>query len=288
MSSDAAAHILSAEGLVESARPGQNGSNGHSLGPPSPNPVRRRKLLTRNLVIFLVLVVVAAAAVAYGLTRFDPVYYGGRAAFAFTTTASGDTTTASRRLQTEAQILTSRGLLEPIAESNGLSYAQLRKRVSATISSDADVVQVTVQDRDPGQAQRLTTLLAGSYISSSVAVRPTSEEVSLSTNLRELKQRRDQLDGQLNDPGLDDIRERGISTEVSQLTLQIGTLYSQLATAQAQRLSAGAPQLITTPYVLAKPVSPDVKRSLAMGALVGLGIGTCIVLALYQLRREAA
>jgi capsular polysaccharide biosynthesis protein len=114
------------------------------------------------IVALSVLASFAGAALAYSLF-LQPKVYGGQAEFLLTASPELSDAAADRAILTQVEIVTSPTVLQPVAGQTGARLQRLEDAVSADMVGRTNILHITVADRDPGRAVRLTQLVASQY-----------------------------------------------------------------------------------------------------------------------------
>lgn len=124
--------------------------------------MRRPALWVTLCAAAIVLVTVASA---YLIGGTGTTVYGARSDVLYETNRELSDAASDRARATQVTLVTSRAVLEPVAEQAGASVNKLTDRVSVDLGQD-NVLTVTVGDEDPASAE----LLAGGVISQYVKV----------------------------------------------------------------------------------------------------------------------
>jgi capsular polysaccharide biosynthesis protein len=246
----------------------------------APAARRPRKRFTKITIIVMSLIAllimgISTAPAYYISSRAEPIY-GARATIVFDATDQ----ISQREIDTEKQVLGSRGVLDPVAQAYGVSVDDLSKSVSIEVQGETNALQLTVRNRDGESARKLAQAIAATYVQS---VSRTSTG-SLVQARGVLAQRIDELTARLgvvqtelaNLPqtgaAAGGAKEQQLQSEAQILLQRIGSLQDGLTNLELVRLSQAGARIVTPAYVLEKPLEPQPIRALGLGCLIGLVI----------------
>lgn len=286
------------------AEPGAEGVPGSAAAEErsAPGQVRPRGLhaLERwslaRLVLTAIGLLLLCTAAAYVASAGRPTVYGAQADLLFK--VPGSSQEAERQLATQEVLLSSRGVLAPVAERFNVPLPTLTAAQSVELLPGTQVLRMQVHDQDPDLAVRLTQAIADGYIasvSSGTSGAGSEEEREVRDQIAELS-----VTAAAGRARLDEIaaeraagrataettrEERRLQVEDTTLTQRINTLQTQLTEILVQGENARPADILTPAYLLDEPVGPRPQRAGAAGAMVGLVLGAGLLL--VALRRRA-
>jgi uncharacterized protein involved in exopolysaccharide biosynthesis len=251
----------------------------------------RRRVTTRLALVALAFVLLGTAGGTVTALIW-PKAYGARAEILYSPSPAqsdqqGDST-VDPRLSTQLVILTSRPVLEPIAQKQGRQFDDLSKDVGAQVLDLSDVIQVDARGvTKPAALQTLQAVIAN-YLTiaaepTGVAANLTTQLASVQANTQRLQVRVQQLTTAVHaktatQASLDDARAQLTASQNQEVAIQNNI--------QAVRLTGQTGsdvQLLTLPYSLPDPVSPQPSTTIGIGALIG-AIFAAAVIALSRYR----
>lgn len=246
--------------------------------PPAGAPSRRQ--LTRwqwvRLVLVVVVLTVVGAAAGYGASLLQPATYAAHAQVFYHLTREQPTgfLREDRNMSTQLVLLTSRSVLQPVADRSQRPVDQLAAAVSASVTSESEIIDITFTDHDPARARQLLDAIVQRYLTVS--------------NNEERDNVRDYLNGQLTDvlTTIDQVKAAGGTrqNEMGPLVDREQWLREQLDQAHLTDLAGpGAEQLVPA-YTDRNRVSPRPVVDTAAGAATALVLG---LLAAAVLARRA-
>jgi len=237
----------------------------------------RRGWLTPRLVVLTLTIILLGAAAGLVGALVLPKTYGARAEILYSASQpqqGGDPFQQDRQLSTQLVLLKSRAVLGPIAQKQGRWYEDLDKDVDVSVLENSNVIQVEVHgSTQPDALQTLQAITTG-YLA--LAGQPSGVARNLSTQLAEARQNTAQLQtripqlvsavlaGTANQTSLDDARAQLTASQDREKALQ-ARIDEITLTGQA----GPAAQVLTPPYSLPDPVSPQPLIATGIGALVG-------------------
>ncbi len=257
--------------------------------------------LRRSMGIGTIAAIAAAAVVTCTLVALPimlsrPRVYGAQADVLIPPRAGQSDAATDRALATQEIILRSETVLDPVADATGIPVRRLEKALSVEVLNQSNVVRITMADRDPATAQRLTQLIVEGYDKQTSFL--TVEDLARSTSLLE-EQLRDLSatlavdQGRLaklasgRGPGKPiSAEERRLQVAVATTQHRIKIVQDQLAEAPLRQLEQAQPrpQILVPAHVLKDPLSPRPAQAAASGALVGLFVAAAIILVLFRPR----
>ena len=247
------------------------------MRPPGPPPMSgaprfapalpaRRKLSggQRSKLVLLTLVLMAVGAVlGYGASLVLPAQYAARTTIQYNIAGenTGDFLKTDRNLTTQVVLLTSRNVLQPVADANGLQVDDLTKKVSATILNSSDIIQLQVKDSEPNTAMTLADAIAKQYLTVANSSGP-----------------RGYLQSQL-----DSVKKQATAgnnaADTAALATRAATLQSQL---DQMNLTQNLSSVLVPAYPVMEPVSPNRTLAGLTGGVCGLIIAVMTAVTLTR------
>jgi hypothetical protein len=228
------------------------------------------KLAVLGLVITLV-----GAAVALGVTALLPAQYAARTQLLYRISSEQPTgfLREDRTLTTQAFLLGSRTVVEPVAVANGMSTDELTDRLQVHVVEGSLILEVEVHDTDPATALRLVQEISDRYFET---IRPSDQpelRQYFETQLAEIQTRlRDLPPTAAERPELA-VREVDVQRQLDDV---------RLGAARESRA-----EVVVPPYSVGAPVSPRPMFALASGTLTGLLVAMAVVAMLARQRNRA-
>ncbi|MDT7693036.1 MAG: hypothetical protein QOI75_2403, partial [Pseudonocardiales bacterium] len=135
----------------------------------APQPPPRRKLSggQRSQLVFLtVALLVVGAVLGFAASLLLPTQYAARTTIQYNIAGenTGDFLKTDRNLTTQTVLLTSRNVLGPVADANGIAVDSLTGQVSASILNASDIIQLQVKNSSPDTAVTLANAIAKQYL----------------------------------------------------------------------------------------------------------------------------
>jgi uncharacterized protein involved in exopolysaccharide biosynthesis len=277
-----------------------------TIGPPQQHdaPPAARLLgvwLRRSLGIGTVAAIAAAVVVICTLAALPillsrPSVYGAQADVLVNPRAGQSDATTDRVLATQEIILRSGAVLDPVADVTGIPVRRLEKALSVEVVNQSNVVRITVADRDPATAQRLTRLIVERYEQQTSFL--TVEDLARST--ASLEQQLHHLAASLavdqdrlarlargRRPGTPlSIEERRLQLVAATTRRRLEVVQEQLADTPLRQLEQVQPhpRILVPAHLLKDRLGPRPVQAAATGALVGVFVAAAIVLVLLRPR----
>lgn len=249
-----------------------------AAGPVRPSGDDRGGWLTPRLALLALTMVLLGAAAGLVGALILPKTYGARAEILYSTDQaqqSGDPLRQDRQLSTQLVLLKSRAVLGPIAQRQGRQFEDLDKDVSVSVLENSNVMQVEVHgSTEPAALQTLQAVVSG-YLT--VAAQPSGLARNLADQLTQARQNSTQLQTQVqqlipavlagtaNQAVLDDARTKLAASQDREKAIQ-----ARIDEISLTGQTGPAAQVLTPPYSLPDPVSPQRLIAVGTGALVGL------------------
>lgn len=192
----------------------------------------------------------------------------------FSTTTRGDNLA---NLTTEAELVTSTGLLDRVTTATGttLSHDDLRAAASVEVPTNTQLMNITVQSRNPETAVLLAQSFAVEFLVSrrDRAVQRSETQIdSLNAEIEDRKKERADLEAELTAGARED---SAISAQLDSLNAQILSLRSRIAQLRAGPFDAG--QVVTPASLQAPSALRQWWVLAALGAICGLLLGAMVV-----------
>ncbi len=227
---------------------------------------RRRPPLTRRQRVALGLVllglVVIPALVAYALSARSAEIYEARAEILVP--APSGTSATSQAISTQLTLLTSRGVLQPVAAQAGLPLSALTSSVSAEQLGSGQVISLAVQNESADQATELAQSILDGYLAVAREAPAATADVEYLHDLL-AEQEAELATLQPSGAALPQSAEREL------LVSRISDLRDQLTAAEISHLRTAPPaNVITEPYSVGEPVRPNPGRAALGGAIAGV------------------
>lgn len=176
-----------------------------------------------------------------------------------------------RALSTQLVLIRSNAVLDAIAERSGTTPAALRKRVSAAVVEDSEVIRIQVRARTGEEAVRLNQEVVDGYVPVATAgsrrqIELLSTELQgLDTKLTDAATRREALFSGTAKLNTREAAAERIDEEIAASRAREGAVQAQL-----DQLNRDGLRVVTQPYALDEPVHPRPWVHAAAGALLGL------------------
>ncbi|MDQ4011535.1 MAG: hypothetical protein M3228_12780 [Actinomycetota bacterium] len=287
-------------------RYGANGeSNGHSIAsqeqpasvddvtppkrPPirteaAPNPGGGGGVTGRLILVALILILLGTGAGLAGALAL-PKTYGARAEILYPigqNQQGGDPLRQERQLSTQLVFLKSRAVLGPIAQKQGMQFKELDENLSVEVLQDSEVIQVEAHGATKEAARQTLQAVMDGYLAladqpSGVPRNLETQLVATRANTARLQTQVEQLTagvlaGTATQTALNDARTELIASVDREKAIQV-----RIDEINLTGRSGPNAQLLTPPYVLADPVSPQPLIAAGTGALVGLLVAGGVV-----------
>jgi uncharacterized protein involved in exopolysaccharide biosynthesis len=235
----------------------------------------------RRLVGVSAALLLTTVLTAYLASAFQPTVYAAEADVLFEVTGSAQE--GERQLATQEVLLSSRGVLSPVAEQFDVPLRDLTRSQDVEQLAGSQVLRTRVRNEDPDLAVRLTQAIAETYVesvSTGVVDTGAEQERRVRDEITDLS-----ITAAAGRARLDEIaaaraaargalavtpEERQLQVEDTALAQRIGALQSQLTQILVARENASPGEILTPAYLLDGPVGPKPLRAAAAGAMVGL------------------
>jgi capsular exopolysaccharide synthesis family protein len=237
----------------------------------------------------LLLGALLAGLAAFTVSRLQTPVYEARATMlvnqsqAVTGPTYNDVLANQQLTKTYGQIVASSLVLDPVAQQTGLSYEELRKKVSAGVRRETQLIDITVRDVDPERAARLANDIGRAFaaqIRDAQLVQQTQAREDLELQARVVQaaiSEKQQNIARLSAPQSalpEPQRQAQLSVEQSELTdlrQRLDRLNDNLQNLRVEALrSTNSVTPVNEARVPSSPVSPRTLFNTILGALVGL------------------
>ncbi|WP_156993703.1 hypothetical protein [Pseudonocardia acaciae] len=236
----------------------------------APAPPPRRRLTPAQgsrLGLISGLIVVLGAAAGLAVTLLVPTLYAARTDIEYTVSRenASEFLRTDRNLTTQTVLITSRTVLGPVADANGVSPDELTGRVSAKILMGKDqvtseVIEVTVLDPDRQAGVKLADDVAKQYL------KVFSQNGPKAYLQAQLDEARRQL-------------ASAPAATAPQVQTRINTLQGQLDTVN---IAGNRAAILVPAYSVSAPAYPNPMLFAATGALCGLVVAALVAIALSR------
>ncbi len=288
-------------------RYGPSESNGHSTAsqdpqesggasggvPPQRSPIRTEPVsdpsggggvTARLVLVALILILLGTGAGLVGALAL-PKTYGARAEILYPIgqdQQGGDPLRQDRNLSTQLVFLKSRAVLGPVAQQQGRQFKDLDEDLSVKVLQTSEVIQVEARGSTKEAARQTLQAVMDGYLA--LAGQPSGVTRNLDTQLAEARANTARIQTQVDQ--LTTGVAAGTATQASlndaraQLTASVDrekAIQARIDEINLTGRSGPNAQLLTPPYVLPDPVSPQPLIAAGTGALVGLLVAGGVV-----------
>jgi capsular polysaccharide biosynthesis protein len=253
--------------------PPLSGPAGAPFRPPGPRfappPPPRRRLTPgqgARLGLLALVIIVLGATAGLAITLLLPTQYAARTLVEYNVSVenASDFLRTDRNLTTQTVLMTSRAVVGPVADANGISADELANRVDVTLlnanSVNSEVIQVDVLNPDRAIGVKLADAIANQYLTVVKANSPANYIQSQ----------------------LDDARRQLTSAPAANqpaLQARVATLQGQLDT---ENITGNRATIVVPAYSVAAPAYPNATLAAATGALLGIVVAGLVVIGLSR------
>lgn len=234
----------------------------------------------------IALVTVIAGLVSFLVSqRMTPIYSASTTIYineapSTKTTDYNSIITSERISGTYSKMITTRPILEEVAERVGVTVDYLDGKITVSPIRDTTLIQISVKSSDPYLAAQIANELANVFSDRVVFIqeeRFTVSKESLQTQISNMEDQIEEVTNALafeDDPGV----RSSLETKLTQYRAIYSNLilsYEQIRLSEAQTVStvmAVDPAVVPT-----KPISPQVLRNTALAAMVGLMLAVGVI-----------
>ncbi|MDQ4094422.1 MAG: hypothetical protein M3143_13845 [Actinomycetota bacterium] len=246
---------------------------------------RGRGQLTARLVLLALTIILLGAASGLAGALVLPKTYGARAEifYAINRDQGGDPLRQNRQLSTQLVLLKSRAVLGPVAQKQDRQFEDLDKDVSVKVLDNSEVIQVEAHGSTELAAMQTLQAVLDDYLA--LAGQPSGVARDLQTQLADARQNTTQLQVRVQELTTGVLAATATQTSLNDARAQLAASSDREKAFQARidevTLTGQVgpdSQLLTPPYFLPDPVSPQPLIAAATGALVGLLVAGGVVL----------
>ncbi len=251
---------------------------------PASDPRGGGGVTARLVLVALILILVGTAAGLVGALVM-PKTYGARAEILYPIgedQRGGDPLRQDRNLSTQLVYLKSRAVLGPIAQKQGVPFKDLDENLSVKVLQASEVIQVEARGVTKETARQTLQAVMDGYLA--LAGQPIGVTRNLDTQLADARANTARLRTQEQQLTAGVLAGTATQTSLNDARVQITASVDREKAIQARideinltGRSGPNAQLLTAPYVLPEPVSPQPLIAAGTGALVGLLVASAIV-----------
>ncbi|TWF78986.1 capsular polysaccharide biosynthesis protein [Pseudonocardia hierapolitana] len=228
-----------------------------------------------KLAILGIVITMTGVGVALVVTSFIPPQYAARTELLYRISSESPTgfLREDRTLTTQALLLESQRVLEPVAVAHGMGVEQLAEQVDVNIAEGSLIIEVQVRNADRATGLQLVQAISDQYFET-VGV-PDQPELRqyFENELQEIKRRLSELPVTAAERPALAVREVDVKRQLDEIRLGVS--------------EASRADVVMPPYSVGSPVSPRPMLAVATGALSGLMIALVVVAVLARLRSRA-
>lgn len=251
---------------------------------PAPDPRGGGGVTGRLILVALILILLGTGAGLAGALAL-PKTYGARAEILYPIgqdQQGGDPLRQDRQLSTQLVFLKSRAVLGPIAQKQGMQYKDLDENLSVEVLQTSEVIQVEAHGSTKESARQTLQAVMDGYLA--LADQPSGVTRNLDTQLVEARANTARIQTQVEQLTAGVLA--GTATQIAlndartQLTASVDrekAIQVRIDEINLTGRSGPNAQLLTPPYVLPDPVSPQPLIAAGTGALVGLLVAGGVV-----------
>jgi hypothetical protein len=241
------------------------------------DPLGGGGVTARLVLVALILILLGTAAGLVGVLVL-PKTYGARAEILYPISQDqqgGDPLRQDRQLSTQLVYLKSRAVLDPIARQQGRPFKDLDQDVSVKVLQTSEVIQVEALGSTKEAARQTLQAVVDGYLA--LAGQPSGVTRNLDTQLAEVRANTARLQTQEKQRTTE--VQAGTATQISlnearaQLTASLErekAIQTRIDEINLTGRSGPIAQLLTQPYALPDPVSPQPLIAAGIGTLIGL------------------
>jgi uncharacterized protein involved in exopolysaccharide biosynthesis len=235
----------------------------------APPPPPRRQLTgaqRAKLALLSVVLIAVGALLGTVITLVMPTQYAAQTTIQYNIAGenTGDFLKTDRNLTTQVVLLTSRNVLAPVADANGLSVDYLAKQVTAVVLNSSNVIQLQVKDPNRENGVNLANAIAKQYLTVANSSGPQGY-----------------LQSQLNE-----VRRELAAPKPGTTAAETQSLNARAATLQAQldnmNITTNQSTVLMPAYSVTDPVSPNRGLAGITGGVCGLLIALMTVVTLSR------
>ncbi|MEM7321531.1 MAG: sugar transferase [Actinomycetota bacterium] len=207
--------------------------------------------------------------------------------------ASGSVQVRNDRIQPESVkvVLESPGLWNPIAAREGISARDFQEDYAVDVSGGTQIVQATFEDTDQDRARRIIGDVLDTYVENASAPPEILQTELLQSHLESLTELESSIVVSLNNSDdLPRLQQIDLQNELVRTRQQITTVIFRLdtrATELAERRRID-PEVVTAPFILEEPVTPDPLKAAVFGFTVGGLVALAAAYLVFHREAQAA
>lgn len=223
----------------------------------APLPPPRKQLSAgqrSKLVSLFVVLLLLGTALGYLVALMLPTQYAARVTIQYNIANqnTGDFLKTDRNLTTQQVLLTSRNVLQPVADANGITVESLAKKISVTNPDKSSIIQLEVRDDTREGGINLANAIAKQYLTVSNASSPKGY---VQTQLDAVKKQQ-----ATPQPG-------ATAADTAALGARAAALQAQL---DGMNITANQSTVLSQAYSLDAPAFPNVSIAGFTGGVCGL------------------
>lgn len=234
----------------------------------------------------IALVTMIAGLVAFLVSqRMTPVYSASTTIYineapSTKTTDYNSIITSERISGTYSKMITTRPILEEVAQRVGVAVDYLDDKITVSPIRDTTLIQISVKSSDPRLAAQIANEVANVFSDHVVSIqeqRFTTSKESLQAQIAEMEAQIDEVTSALaieKDSGI----RASLETKLTQYRAIYSNLilsYEQIRLSEAQTVSTV--MTVDPAVVPTEPISPQVLRNTALAAMVGLMLAVGVI-----------
>lgn len=250
--------------------------------------------LTARLALLVLTIIPLGAAAGLAGALVLPKTYGARAEIFYPISQGqgGDPLRQDRQLSTQLVFLKSRAVLGPVAQKQGRQVKDLDKDVSVKVLDNSEVIQVETHGSTELAAMQTLQSVMDGYLA--LAGQPSGVARDLETHLADARHNTAQLQTRVQELTTRVLAGTATQTSLNEARVQLAASLDRAKAIQARidevtltgRVGPDV-HLLTPPYSLLDPVSPQPLIAAGTGALVGLLVaGGVVVVVVVGARRR--
>lgn len=251
---------------------------------PAADPGGGGGVTARLVLVALILTLLGTAAGLVGVLVL-PKTYGARAEILYPISQDqqgGDPLRQDRHLSTQLVYLKSRAVLDPVAQQQGRSFKDLDQDVSVEVLQTSEVIQVEARGSTKEAARQTLQAVMDGYLA--LAGKSSGVTRNLETQLAEAQANTAQLQTQEQQRTTEVLAGTATQASLNEARTQLTASLDREKAIQARideinltGRSGPIAQLLTQPYALPEPVSPQPLIAASIGTLMGLLVAGGVV-----------
>lgn len=247
-------------------------------------------LWSRKYLILSIVLAMALLAGVYNLYFQTPVYR------VEATIQLGNLETDVSNMDTAVRLLKSSNFINLVNDDIEMNYTDdelqnyLEKNISLSMNRETKIIDIAITDTYPELAKKILTGVIVSY-----KQRSDSEYNEILSNRQEylesIKENISKLDKQIEeinnniesitDSSIDAVEKSiligSLTNSLNPLFVQKNNLILDKRTVEEETFAVNTFQILQDPYILANPVSPDIKENVALAVVFGLIVAILLI-----------